>query len=361
MLVRSASIAFLNYLSVVFLLLVGFHISTSGQTSINDVHVTPRQVPLSALGKTSSLELVRGSYLHVIRTDANLVLVSVSVTDPMQRLVTGLAPQNFEVFEGKKPQQIRHFSSEDAPVSIGIILDSSGSMGDKIDRVREALNQFCDAANLQDEFFLITFSEQPHLATDFTHNTETLQNAVLYLQPKGRTALLDAIYLGMEKMHEAKYARKALLVISDGGDNHSRYSENDVRSVVKESDVMVYAIGIFDRQVPTREELLGPSLLQGIAGSSGGRSFTIFSAAELPAAAHRIGAELRTQYVLGYRPENTPHDGKWHKISVRLKLPQKLSFLQAHFRKGYYAQRTEPLPEPSSSAKASAISEIVDN
>ena len=337
----SAAIAVLKALPRVLLVFAFLEFGAFAQTSLNDVHVTPRQPHLT--GAPGSLELVRGSYLHVLKQDVNLVLVSVSVTDPMQRLVTGLAPENFQVFEGKKPQEIRHFSSEDAPVSIGIILDSSGSMSDKMDRVREAVNQFCQAANPQDEFFLITFSEQPRLAADFTSKPENLQNALLYTQPKGRTALLDAIYMGVEKMRSAKYSKKALLIISDGGDNHSRYGTHEVRSAVKESDVMVYSVGVFDRSVPTREEYLGPELLTSIAEPSGGRAFTVFSATELPAVAHRIGTELRTQYIIAYRPDTPHRDGKWYKISIKLRLPRKLAFLQPHFKKGYYAERSGPI------------------
>lgn len=339
----SATVAVLKSSLLVLLGFAFLEISAAAQTSLNDVHVMPRQVSPAVASTVGSLELVEGAYLHVIKKDVNLVLVSVSVTDPMQRLVTGLAPENFQVFEGKKAQQIRHFSSEDAPVSVGIILDSSGSMADKMDRVREAVNQFCQAANPQDEFILITFADEPRLASDFTSTPEDLQAALLYTQAKGRTALLDAIYMGVGKMRNAKYAKKALLIISDGGDNHSRYGEREVRSAVKESDVMVYSIGVFDRYVPTREELLGPSLLSSIVEPSGGRAFTVFSARELPAVAHHIGTELRTQYVLGYRPEDAPRDGKWHKISVRLRLPRKLAFLQAHAKKGYYALKSEPV------------------
>jgi Ca-activated chloride channel homolog len=339
----SAAISVLKSSLPVLLVLAFLKIPAPAQTSLNDVHITPRTPIPGVAGTVNSLELVGGSYLHVIKEDVNLVLVSVSVTDPMQRLVTGLAPENFQVFEGKKSQEIRHFSSEDAPVSVGIILDSSGSMSDKMDRVREAVNQFCQAANPQDEFLLITFAEQPRLASDFTNTPEDLQNALLYTQPRGRTALLDAIYMGLGKMRGARYPKKALLIISDGGDNHSRYGEYEVRSAVKESDVMVYSIGVFDRSVPTREERLGPELLSSIAEPSGGRAFTVLSATELPTVAHRIGTELRTQYVLGYRPENAPHDGKWHKISVKLRLPRKFSFLQAHARKGYYAHQSDPV------------------
>jgi Ca-activated chloride channel family protein len=333
------------------LILALLQVSPLAQTSLNDVYVTPRQA--SGATTLGSGVPAGGSYLHVIRNDVNLVLRPVSVTDPMQRLVTGLASENFQVFEGKKAQEIRHFSSEDAPVSVGIILDSSGSMGDKVDRVREAVNQFCLAANPQDEFFLITFSEQPHLARDFTHKPEDLQNALLYTRPRGRTALLDAIYMGIGTMRRAKYAKKALLIISDGGDNHSRYDEREVRSAVKESDAMVYSIGVFDRRAPTLEELRGPELLSSIAEPSGGRAFTIFNVSELPSVAHRIGTELRTQYVLGYRPEQAPHDGKWHKINVKLRLPRKLSFLQPHAKKGYYAQHSEAIVLQERSDRAS--------
>lgn len=307
------------------------------QTSVNDIHVVPRQVSPSMANAVASSKLVDGSLLHVIKTDVKLVLVPVSVTDPRQRLVTGLRAENFQLFEGKKPQEIRHFSSEDVPVSIGIVLDSSGSMRAKMNRVRDAVNQFCEAANPQDEFFMIEFSDVPRLATDFTSVPEDLEKELLYTQPKGRTALLDAIYMGLHKMKDAKYAKKALLIISDGGDNHSLYMEKDVKAAAKESDVMIYAIGTFDRYVPTPEEMRGPALLSEIAEPTGGRAFSLESEMELPAVALHIGRELRTQYVLGYRPEQLPRDGKWHRIEVKLRLPKKLAFLRAHAKTGYYA------------------------
>jgi Ca-activated chloride channel family protein len=255
----------------------------------------------------------------------------------MQRLVTGLGQRNFQVFEGKKPQEIRHFSSEDVPVSLGIIVDTSGSMKDKMDRVQEAVAQFCEVANMQDEFFLITFSDEPHLLGDFTSSPDEIKKELAFMQSRGRTSLLDAIYMGLQKMRHARYGKKALLVISDGGDNHSRYGERELMAAVKESDVMIYGIGTFDRFVPTQEEALGPALLSNVSETTGGRSFILENAKEMPALAHRIGTELRTQYVLGYRPEKSPHDGKWHKVSVKLRLPSRLSFLRVHARTGYYA------------------------
>jgi Ca-activated chloride channel family protein len=210
--------------------------------------VAPRlSAPAISVGPSLKLE---ASGIHVIHTDSRLVLVPVSVTDPMQRFVTGLNRDNFEVFEGATQQRIQHFSSEDVPVSMGIILDVSGSMADKMDRVREAVNQFCDASNPQDEFFMIVFSDVPRLAVDFTSNPSDIKKELLFTPPKGRTSLLDAIHMGVAKMKNARYGKKALLIISDGGDNHSRYGEREVKGGAKESDVMIYSIGIFDRYVP---------------------------------------------------------------------------------------------------------------
>jgi Ca-activated chloride channel homolog len=320
--------------------LIFLSVGAAGQTGLDDVHITPRDANSLMAATSGSIQLIRGSYIHVIRQDVNLVLVPVSVTDQMDRLVTGLNRDNFQVLEGKKSQEIKHFSSEDAPVSVGIIVDTSGSMSDKMDRVREAVNQFCDAANLQDEFFMVTFADEPHLVVDFTNEPQEIEKELLFTQTRGHTSLLDAVYLALGKMRDAHYAKKALLIISDGGDNHSRYSERDVKSAVKESDVMIYSIGTFDRYVPTQEELLGPALLSELTEPTGGRAFVLQNPMQMPEVAHRIGTELRTQYVLGYRPQDAPKDGKWHKISVKLRLPRKLAFLCVHAKTGYYAHET---------------------
>src|SRR5436305_136157 len=210
--------------------------ASSGQTGLNEVHITPREkAPVAA--SIAPLKDIGGAMLHVVKADANLVLVPVSVTDGMERFVKGLSRDNFQVYDGKTPQQIKSFSSEDVPVSVGIIMDVSGSMANKIDRVREAVNQFCETANRQDEFFLIEFSDEPHLMTDFTSSPEEIEKELVFTHPKGRTSLLDAIYLGLGKMKEAKYQKRALLVISDGGDNHSRYDEKEMKAAALESDV----------------------------------------------------------------------------------------------------------------------------
>ena len=324
----------LKYASIIASSLLLASAIAPAQSELDSAHIVPRE---NSQVLASGHVAASPGPMHAIKQNVDLVLVPVSVTDGMERLVTGLGQSNFQVSEGKKVQEIRHFSNEDAPVSLGVIVDTSGSMKDKVERVREAVTQFCEIANVEDEFFMITFSDEPHMARDFTNTAEDIEKELLYINPRGRTALLDAIYMGIEKMRHARYSKKALLVISDGGDNHSRYDEREVKSAVKESDVMIYAIGTFDRDVPTQEELLGPGLLANVAQVTGGRAFTLENPNEMPAVAHRIGTELRTQYVLGYRPEKAPHDGKWHKISVKLKLPAKLSFLRVHAKTGYYA------------------------
>jgi Ca-activated chloride channel family protein len=269
--------------------------------------------------------------------DVNLVLLPVTITDVLNRPVAGLEKDNFKVFEGKEPQEIRHFSGEDTPVSLGVIFDTSGSMSSKIDRAREAIVEFFKTANPQDEFFMIAFSNKPEELSDFTSSVEDIQGKLLYTMPKGRTALLDAIYFGISKMRQAQYQRKALLIISDGGDNSSRYTEREIKSLVKEGDVLIYAIGIYDHYFPTEEERLGPQLLDDIAGLSGGRALTVDNPNDLADIATKIGIELRNQYVLGYRPKNLLPDGKWHKVKVKLVPPKGLPPLQVRAKAGYYA------------------------
>jgi Ca-activated chloride channel family protein len=272
-----------------------------------------------------------------MRVDVNLVLVPVTVTDPLNRLVTGLERQDFFVYENNALQKLKSFSAEDAPVSIGIIFDLSGSMTDKINRARNSILEFLRTANPQDEFFVIGFNDRPELITDFTSNIDNIESRLLTVKPGHRTALLDAIYFGLNKMKQAKNERKALLVVSDGGDNRSRYTESEVRSVVRESDVQIYAIGIFDQYAPTREEQLGPILLHDVSEETGGQLFRVDDLADMADIATKISAELRNQYVLGYRSEDIKRDGKWRKLKVKLVPPEGLPQLTVHARTGYYA------------------------
>ena len=303
----------------------------------DDVHIKPRATRTSTEAKATGLDPTLNTHTRPYRVETDLVLVPVTITDPLNRLVTGLDKNNFSVFENKEEQEIRHFSSEDAPISLGVIFDSSGSMGNKMDKSREAVVEFFKTANPQDEFFMITFSDRPEVLEDFTSSIEDVQGKLITVNSKGRTALLDAIYLGLARMHKAKHERKALLIISDGGDNHSRYTEGEIKDLVKEADVQIYGIGIFDQIARTPEERSGPALLSEITDLTGGRTFTIDNPNELADVATKIGIELRNQYVIGYRPKKPAHDGKWHKIKVKLVPPKGLPPLHVYAKTGYYA------------------------
>jgi len=323
----------------------GLPAAAMGQTDVNDVHVMAREVqpPDAERAKTEEVATQTivspslNTHVRPLKVSADLVLVPVTITDPMNRLVTGLEKENFQLFEGPAAQEIKSFSSEDAPVSLGVIFDSSRSMSSKMDRAKDAVMEFFKTANPQDEFFMITFSDAPEVVNDFTSSVDEIQGKLIYAVPRRMTALLDAIYMGVSKMRQAKYAKKALLIISDGGDNHSRYTENEIKSLVKEADVMVYAIGIYDRYFPTEEERLGPALLGEIAELTGGRAFTVENPNDLADVATKIGVELRNQYVLGYRPSKVVRDGKWRKIKVKLLPPKGLPPLRVYARTGYYA------------------------
>ncbi len=275
-----------------------------------------------------------------IRVDSTLVLIPVTVTDPMNRFVTGLDKENFKVFEDKQEQRVTQFSSEDAPLSIGVLFDISGSMGRKLEKARQAVAQFFKTANPEDEFFLIQFGDGADMIQGFTKNLEEIQNRLTFTQSKGRTALLDALYMGLTEMRKAKNPRKAILVISDGGDNNSRYTESEIKNLVKESDVQIYAIGIYEpiaARGRTPEEAAGQGLLTDIAEQTGGRQYPVDNLNELPDIAAKIGMELRNQYMLGYSPVNQDRDGKYRKVQVKLVQPRGLPTLRAFFKMGYYA------------------------
>lgn len=273
----------------------------------------------------------------VIRMNVDMVLVPVTVTDPMNRLVTGLEKEDFNIYENNGEQRIKSFAAEDAPVSIGIIFDLSGSMSSKLIRARESILQFAKTANPEDEFFVIGFNDRPELIEDFTSSIEEIQARLATVRSGHRTALLDAIYYGVAKMKEAKHERKALLVVSDGGDNRSRYTEGEVRAQVRESDVEIYSIGIFDPYAATPEERTGPILLNELCEETGGRLFRVDDISEMSDIAEKISTELRNQYVIGYTPKNIARDGKWRKVKVKLTPPSGLPPLTVHARTGYYA------------------------
>jgi VWFA-related protein len=274
-----------------------------------------------------------------LRIDTNLVIVPVTVCDPLNRPVTGLEKEHFRLLEDKVEQTITHFSMDDEPVAVGLVFDVSGSMGPKLQKSRQAAAAFFRTANPEDEFFLIEFNDAPRLAVPLTASVEEIQNRLTFSQSKGRTALLDAIMLALTEMKKSKKNRKALLLISDGGDNSSRYNENEVRSMVRENDVLIYAMGVFEGgggRSRTPEESAGPGLLSDLCEQTGGRHLPA-ETNELPDIAAKIGVELRNRYVLGFVPRKQVRDGKYHSLQVRIVPPKGLPALKAFFRRGYNA------------------------
>ena len=312
--------------------------------SLDDVHIAP--APKTAADSPAAKAVQPAAAREVLplrpkplRHDVDLVLVPVTVTDSYNRLVTGLERKDFSLKEGGAAQSIQYFSTEDGPISLGVILDVSRSMKDKIDDARDAVLQFFESANPQDDWFVITFSDAPEVLADTSRSVGFVRERLAGAVPSGRTALLDAIYLGLTKLHRAKHGRRALLIISDGGDNNSRYTERELKKIVEESDVEIYGIGIFQRLlkvIAPPEERDGKRLLTAVTEASGGRLFTLHSPRELPQIAAEISIELRNQYVLGYRPGNAAADGKWRPIEVALTSPEGRS-LHVHAKKGYTA------------------------
>lgn len=269
-----------------------------------------------------------------------LVLVPVTVTDPANRFVLGLDKDDFGVYENGVKQKITNLSGEDAPLSVGLLVDISGSMGAKLDISRRAVDQFLRTMNPQDEAFIVEFSDKPELVMGFTHRSDLLEEKLTSLESQGLTALLDAVHLGIGEMKKAKNPRKALLVISDGGDNNSRYTAEEIQSVVREADVQVFSMGVFDTLsylTGTAAGISGPKLLSQLSEQTGGRAYAAPNDSVLPTIARKIGIELRNQYVLAYTPSNQDRDGKYRKVEVKLKEPTGLPALKARWRLGYYA------------------------
>jgi Ca-activated chloride channel family protein len=271
--------------------------------------------------------------------NSDLITLTVTVTDMYGRFVTGLGKQAFSVFDDKSQQEISFFSDEDAPVSLGVIFDVSGSMsGEKILRAREALSRFIDTSHTSDEYFLIGFNNRAQLLLDKTRNSDALLDKLTFVQTKGQTALYDAAYLGVEKVTRGTHQKRAVLLISDGQDNSSRYTFSELRRLLKESDVIIYSIGIVDGNDNNNTlGMTGRAILEELAGVSGGKAFFPGTTAEMNDTFERIALELRTQYSIGYRPSNFVNDGKWHKIKVKVQPPRGFPRLFVRGREGYYS------------------------
>jgi Ca-activated chloride channel homolog len=266
----------------------------------------------------------------------DIVNVTISVTDSYGRFVTGLGKDHFEVFDDKVKQQIAHFTDEDAPVSLGIVYDVSGSMKERIGRSMKALRRFIDTSHNDDDFFLIAFNDRAKLIQDFTVSGDNVLGHLMFVNPHGSTALYDAAYLAVEKVQQGRHTKKALLIISDGQDNNSRYTYKELRNRVKEADVQIYAIGITD---PASDSLagFGRSVLEEITRMTGGRAFfpNAYNEPELVEICTRIALELRHQYSIGFYPTDIASEAKWHKVQVKINPPRGLGRLSLLYREGY--------------------------
>lgn len=273
----------------------------------------------------------------IVNTD--LVTLTVTVTDQYGRYVSGLQQNAFKVFDDKEEQEITYFSDDDAPVSVGIVFDLSGSMsGDKIMRARQALSRFIETSHNSDEYFLIGFNNRAQLLMERTRDGDAVLNKLTFVQTKGQTALYDACYLGVEKVQRGTHPKRAIILISDGQDNDSRYTFSEVRKLLKESDVVLYGIGILGGSDPGSPlGMEGQSILDELASVSGGKAFFPNSSAEMDEIFERIALELRHQYSIGYKPKSFTNDGKWHKLKVKVTPPRGLPRLFVRNRDGYYA------------------------
>ncbi len=320
------------------LLYLAFSAQGVSAQSIDDVHIAPRAATAAALTPPSPLEPASAKRLRI---DVDLVLVPATVTDRLNRPVIDLQKQDFGIYEDDAQQTIRYFAAEDEPISVGLILDVSKSMTNKMDTERAAVKAFFQNANPQDDYFVISLANRPRVIADTTQSLDDIERKLALVVPDGNTALLDAIYLGVSKMRSARYSRRALLIISDGGDNHSHYTAKETRSMVAESDVLVYSVGLFDSvPVPvfkTIEEKLGQRLLVDITQASGGRMIPAEHGDKVPEIAAIISRELRQQYVLGYKSNNTVRNGKWRKIKLQITAQTGEPPLHAYYKKGYIA------------------------
>ncbi len=269
-----------------------------------------------------------------LRIDTTLVLVPVEVSDKLNRPVSGLEKENFHVFDDKVEQKIISFSMEDDPIAVGLVFDVSGSMADDLREMRHAAAQFFKTSNPGDEFCLVELASDAHVAVPLTQNAADVDYKLMFSKGGGSTALLDGVYLGLNEVRKSKNLRKALVIISDGGENHSRYTPGEVKNAIVESDVMIYAIGTFGNGAGA---LYGDQvLLKSMTEQSGGRMYAAVGMS-LGDFADKIVIDLRNRYMLGYAPTDAARDGRYHHIRVTLDPPKGLPKLQAHWRTGYYA------------------------
>ena len=306
---------------------------------------TPQPTPTVAPTSPPDQQAPEDDDTKPISVKTDLVTLTLTVTDLYGRFVSGLTKNAFTVFDNNEEQEITFFSDTDAPVSVGILFDVSGSMsGEKIGKARKALEKFINTSHPSDEYFLIAFNSRAQLLLDRTRDGEAVLQKLTLVQPKENTALYDAAYLGVERVTRGTRQKKAMLIISDGQDNASRYNFGEVRRLLKESDVTVYAVGITDgHDAGSTLGMQGQAFLDELASVSGGKAFYPQTDIEMDEIFERIALELRHQYSVGFTPKNFTPDGKWHKTKVKVKPPRGISRLTVRTREGYYASPTTNL------------------
>lgn len=309
------------------------------QTISPETQPTPTPTPPASQGGQQQQPPTRGgSQDESVFTNVDLVTLTVTVTDGQGRFVTGLNRNAFTVTDNNTPQEIAFFSDEDAPVSIAVIFDTSGSMsGEKIDRAREALARFVATSHVRDEYFLIGFNSRAELLMDATRDSEAILNRLTFVDTRGNTALYDACYLGVEKLARGAHQKRAIILISDGQDNNSRYTFGEVRRLLRESDVLIYSVGILGSGDTNMTGMAGQAILDELSSVSGGEAFFPQTTAAMNDIFERIALELRHQYSIGYRPSNFVADGRWHRTRVRVQPPRGLPRLYVRSREGYFA------------------------
>jgi len=270
----------------------------------------------------------RSSSFHTsLKIDSSMVLVPVTVMDVMDHPITDLRADAFRVFEDNVEQKVLSLNREEGPASVGFLFDASTSMRNRLEPSIAAIRQFLKTLNPADEFFLIRFNDRPAVVTEFTQDADSILSALSFVKPEGWTALNDAIYLGLQRMKHAKHSRRALFVLTDGGDNNSRYSDAEVRSIARESDVRIYSIGLFER----------PRFLEKLAMDTGGLTIWAHKLQDLPDIVDKLSSDFRNQYVLGYSPVQRAKDCKYHNIRVEIVKTIKLMQLNVFWRRGYFA------------------------
>ena len=316
--------------SSLFLCLLTLAIAPFGQSQ--------SEGPLRVAPRSESIEATPGeARIKPLRVNVSVVLVPVVVADAMNHPILGLEKQNFVLTDNDQQEEIQYFSAEDSPISVGLLVDVSKSMSDKIDAERQAVSEFFKNANPEDDYFVVAFSSHPEMLTEVTQSIGTIQSKLGAVVPKGSTAMLDAISVAMNRLRSAKYKRRALLIISDGGDNSSHHKYREIKSLVRDSDVEVYAIGLFDTTLfKTYEEFMGKKWLSEITDATGGRTVTVDNVSKMGDAAAAVSTEMRSQYILGYRPSNAQSDGKRRQIKVRVINPSASEAqLQPSYKRGY--------------------------